>query len=428
MNTISAKKILKPLTPELLIHDTVIEFSACIHRVKNSGSFKFVFLRTGKYIFQGVHNPHFCEKEATFLKEGVYAKIKGKVREEKRAELGAEITILDFEILSSPDEEYPLPVSARVLDCDIDENIENRTTALRQPIEKAPFAVLASFTDALRNAAKNESFTEITTPVITNAEEPYSFKADYFGTDAYLSRSNQQYLQASVAFFDRVFEVSHCFRNEKRNSARLLNEFILFSFDCAFINELSNLMEIEMSFIKYAVQKVKKECEAEITLLEAKLPETKSAACITFDDAMKMLGKDYEQFDLDPTDEVRISDWAKEKYGCDFAFVTDFPAKKQPFYIRRNGNRTESFVLLLRGMEVSRGGLRINKEHEMKSALAEKNISAQGFDTLLDALKHGMPPHGGGSISTERFVMKLLGLSNIRQLSLFPRDIHTFDK
>ncbi len=407
-----------------------ITFHACVHKIRSASGFSFVLVRTGRYLIQTVHDTKRCEKGLDELKEGMYIELCGTVKEEPRAELGAEIILKDFTVLSRPAAEMPLHVSDSVLGCSIETSMSYRTAALRHPKERAVFRISEGVVNAFRELIQKNAFTEIHTPKITSypAEGGKgAFPLKYFGNNAFLTQSPQLYKQICIAFFDRVFEVSHAFRAEKHNSARHLNEFISLDLEMGYIESILDIMSTQAAVIKYITAYLKENYSYELELLGASLPEITGIPSITFYEALDILKKPHEQVDLDPTDEVKISEYAKKEYGSEFMFITHFPAVKRPFYIADSTDDpalTESFDLLFRGMEIASGGQRIHTYAEQLAKLERSGIAPEELEWFLSSLKYGMPPHGGFGMGLERFVMKLLDLENIRQASLFPRDMH----
>lgn len=407
-----------------------ITFCACVHKLRKMSAFAFVILRTGRYLLQSVYEPELCGAELKELCEGAYIELTGTVKEEKRASYGIEITLKDFKVLSKPASEYPLHVSDRVLGCTLDTNLSNRTVALRHPHERAVFKIAEGVVSGFRDFMLSQNFTEIHTPKICGASAEGGaniFKLKYFGQDAVLAQSPQFYKQTCVAFFDRVFEIAPVYRAEKHNSARHLNEYIGLDFEMGFIKDMTDVMQMETAMLRNVVRHIEENYQTELELLGAKLPVIKDIPAVTFFEALDILGKSRNQFDLDPTDELKLCEYAKEKYDSEFIFVTKFPGLKRPFYAmdsKDDPKLAESFDLLFRGLEITTGGQRIHDYDEQVAKLARYNIQPQELESYLSIHKYGMPPHGGLGIGLERLVMKLLGLDNIRQASLFPRDMH----
>ena len=410
-----------------------VTFSACVHKLRKMGGFSFIILRTGRYVLQSVYTADKCEGDFDSLCEGAYITVTGDVKTEKRANYGYEITLSSFEILSKPAEEYPLHVSSKKLGCSIETSMAHRSVALRHPDQKAVFKIAEGVVSGFREFMLSQNFTEIHTPKIVAAGAEGGaniFKLKYFDKDAYLAQSPQFYKQTCVAFFDRVFEIAPVYRAEKHNSTRHLNEYIGLDFEMAFINDMHDVMAMETAMLKYVVDYVSNNYQTEIEMLGATLPVIDDIPSVTFFEALDILGKSHNQFDLDPTDEVKLCEYAKENYGSEFIFVEKFPGLKRPFYAmdsKDDPKLAESFDLLFRGLEITTGGQRIHDYDEQVSKLKRYHIEPEELGAYIDIHRYGMPPHGGLGIGLERLVMKLLGLSNIREASLFPRDIHHLD-
>lgn len=413
--------------------DKSVTFSACVHKLRKMSGFTFVILRTGKYILQSVYTPKHCAGSISDLCEGAYVTVMGNVKKEVRANYGYEITLTSFELLSKPAEEYPLHVSSKKLGCSIETSMAHRSVALRHPNERAVFKISEGVVSGFREFMLREGFTEIHTPKIVAAGAEGGaniFKLKYFDKDAYLAQSPQFYKQTCVAFFDRVFEIAPVYRAEKHNSTRHLNEYIGLDFEMAFINDMHDVMAMETAMLKYVIDFLSKNYQHELEMLDAELPVIDEIPCVTFFEALDILGKSHNQFDLDPTDEVKLCNYAKEHCNSDFIFVEKFPALKRPFYAmdsKDDPKLAESFDLLFRGLEITTGGQRIHDYAEQVEKLRRYHIEPEELGAYIDIHRYGMPPHGGLGIGLERIVMKLLGLSNIREASLFPRDIHHLD-
>ncbi|MGN0181849.1 MAG: aspartate--tRNA(Asn) ligase [Candidatus Ornithomonoglobus sp.] len=410
-----------------------ITFCACVHKLRKMSAFAFVIVRTGRYLLQTIYEPELCKAELKELCEGAYIELTGSVKEEKRANYGYEITLKDFKVLSRPAAEYPLHVSDRVLGCTLDTNLSNRSVALRHPHERAVFKIAEGVVSGFRDFMLSQNFTEIHSPKICAASAEGGaniFKLKYFGEDAVLAQSPQFYKQTCVAFFDRVFEIAPVYRAEKHNSARHLNEYIGLDFEMGFIKDMTDVMQMETAMLRHVVKHLEENYQTELEMLGARLPQIKDIPAVTFFEALDILGKSRNQFDLDPTDEVKLCEYAKEKHDSEFIFVTKFPGLKRPFYAmdsQDDPKLAESFDLLFRGLEITTGGQRIHDYDEQVAKLARYNIAPEELESYLSIHKYGMPPHGGLGIGLERLVMKLLGLDNIRQASLFPRDMHHLD-
>ena len=276
-------------------------------------------------------------------------------------------------------------------------------------------------------------FTEIHTPKIVaqGAEGGANiFRLDYFQKSAFLNQSPQFYKQAAVAFFDRVYEIAPVYRAEKHATSRHINEYIGLDFEMGYIDSMYDVMAMETAMLKSIMEYIKANYQNEIKILEADIPEITEIPSIKFCDAIELLrggegnGK---KFDLDPEDEVRLCEYANEKYNSEFIFVTHFPSSKPPFYAmnsREDPREAYKFDLLFRGLEITSGGQRIHDYDEQVAKLKAQGLDPEDFKSYLEAHKYGLPPHGGLGIGLERLLMKLLNKNNIRETSMFPRDIN----
>lgn len=430
MKEIKGCNLIKNICPEDITTDSEIIFCACVHSIRSGNGFSFVYLRTGRYIFQGIYNDKLCAQPISELCVGAYIHLSAKIKEEKRADYGFEAEILDFEILSKPESEYPLPIDDKNCNFSLEANLANRSTALRHPKERAVFKIAEGIVQGFEQFLQKEGFTQIFTPSLTNNLSEYdkiALRVKYFDSECLLSQSPQLYKQACVAFFDRVFEVGHSYCGKRRNSTRHLNEFIGLDFEMAYVrnsDDIINMLTAVLKFICEHLQNYKNEFD----LLGISLPCIKSIPSITFCDALNILKKP-NQPDLEPYDEQKLYEYAKENADSDFVFVTHLPCEKQPFYMKNcetDNSLTESFSLLYKGIEIANGGMRIHSYKEQIEKMKSLGIDCNAYSEFLSLHKYGMPPHGGCGIGLERFIMKLLDLENIRYASLFPRDIHSF--
>jgi aspartyl/asparaginyl-tRNA synthetase len=424
------------LLQEFKLSDAVvggdITLRATVHKYKPMGGFAFVTLRTGRYVLQAVYSPETCPDCMDDIKEGVFAEVTAEVREEPRASYGIELTIKAIKLIYAPKENYPLHVSKRRLGCSLDINLDNRSVALRNPYERAAFKFQEGVAVAFADFMLKNGFTEIRTPKIVaqGAEGGANiFSLDYFQKHAFLNQSPQFYKQAAVAFFDRVFEIAPVYRAEKHATSRHLNEYIGLDFEMGFIDSFYDVMAMETAMLRHMMAYLKENYANEITILGADIPEITEIPVIKFEEALKLSRGDKakNKFDLDPQDEVFLCDYAKENYGTEFIFVTHFPSSKPPFYAKDDPEDPRcalKFDLLFRGLEITTGGQRIHDYDEQIAKLLRQGLNPDDFTHYLESHKYGLPPHGGLGIGLERLVMKLCNMQNVRQASMFPRDIN----
>ncbi len=410
-----------------------IEFEACVHKIRNMGSISFVVVRTAFNVIQTVYSPDTCKDSIEGLREGYFVWVKGTVKENTKDFAGIEIELSEIRLISTPAAEYPLKISQGRLNCSIEVNLDNRTVALRNPYERAIFKLQEGIVHGMHKFMHENDFTEIHTPKIVaqGAEGGANiFRLDYFQKSAFLNQSPQFYKQAAVAFFDRVYEIAPVYRAEKHATSRHINEYIGLDFEMGYIDSMYDVMAMETAMLKSIMEYIKENYQNEIKILKADIPEITEIPSIKFCDAIELLrggegnGK---KFDLDPEDEVRLCEYAKEKYNSEFIFVTHFPSSKPPFYAmnsREDPREAYKFDLLFRGLEITSGGQRIHNYDEQVAKLKAQGLDPDDFKSYLEAHKYGLPPHGGLGIGLERLLMKLLNKNNIRETSMFPRDIN----
>ena len=257
------------------------------------------------------------------------------------------------------------------------------------------------------------------------------FTVDYFGRRAFLAQSPQFYKQMMVgAGFERVFEVGYAYRAELHNTWRHLNEYVSLDVEMGFIKDEKDLMNVEEDFLRYMFKHVKETCGEELKLFNIELPEKLEIPRIPLAEAQDILlrefGKKSPVGNIDNEGEALFHKYVKETYDCDFVFLTDYPTAKRPMYAMEcedNNEMTKSFDLIYKGVEITTGGQRIHDYEMLKEKMERWGLKLEDFAFYLDTFKYGMPPHGGFAIGLERITMQMLDLGNIREASLFPRDM-----
>lgn len=410
----------------------IISFRACVHKIRQMSTFSFVILRTGRYLIQTVYSKDICKDPISGLKEGNFVFASGTVTKNEKAIGGIELQLSTIQLISNSNEEYPLKVSNKKLDCSLEINLDNRSVALRNPHERAIFKIQEGVCNGFREFMLKEGFTEIHTPKIVaqGAEGGANiFHLEYFDKPAFLNQSPQFYKQTAVAFFDRVFEIAPVYRAEKHATSRHINEYIGLDFEMGYIDSMYDVMAMETAMLRYVMQYLQEHYQYELELLQAEVPVIHEIPCVTLLEAKEILGNkgSKNKLDLEPEDEVALCDYAKETFDSDFIFVTHFPSSKPPFYAmnaKEDSRLAYKFDLLFRGLEITSGGQRIHNYEEQIEKMLAQGLDPADFENYLQAHKYGLPPHGGLGIGLERLVMKLLKLSNVRSASMFPRDIN----
>jgi nondiscriminating aspartyl-tRNA synthetase len=305
--------------------------------------------------------------------------------------------------------------------------------SLRNPKRNLVFKLQADIIDSFRTYLRGEGFTEVTTPkIIATGTEGGTqlFSVDYFDKLAYLAQSPQFYKQMLVGSgYERVFEIGHVYRAEEHNTSRHLNEYVSLDYEMGFIENEHDVMDVEEGFIKHLFRRLNSEHASSLELFKQSLPVPEEIPRIPIREACAILQKEFNKrskgYDLDPEGEKLICEWAKEKHGTELLFLTEYPLSKRPVYtmpLQNNPEFTRSFDLLFRGLEITTGGQRIHDYQMLIDAFEARGLDHGEFDYYIDTFAYGMPPHGGLAIGLERITAQILGLSNVREASIFPRD------
>ena len=411
-----------------------VKVNGAVHTIRDMGTVAFVILRKREGLVQCVYEEGVTKFNLKDLREAATVEVTGKLTESEKAPNGIEIRLSEIKVLSMPKDSLPLAVSKWKLNTSLEAKLNYRSISLRNVRERAKFKIQEGIVRGFREFLYKEGFTEIHTPKIgaKGAEGGANvFKLDYFHRPAVLAQSPQFYKQMMVGVFDRVMEVGPVFRAEKHNTKRHLNEYTGLDFEMGYIDDFTDIMAMETGFLQHMVEILKKEYSVELEILKVKLPEVEKIPAVTFTEAKRLASEKYgtqikNPYDLEPEEEHLIGRYFKEEYGADFVFVTHYPSKKRPFYAMddpEDPRYTLSFDLLFRGLEITTGGQRIHDYKMLADKIAARGMTEEGMEQYLATFKHGMPPHGGLGIGLERLTMQLLGEDNVRETTLFPRDL-----
>ena len=435
LNGICKKEVTEwdELTGTSLLNQEVV-LEGAVHSIRNMGDVAFVILRRREGLFQTVVENEKANLSIHDLKEAMTLRVKGILHEEERAPHGREVRVQEIEILSSPAEPMPLAIDKWKLNTSLEAKLNLRPIALRNIQERSKFKIQEALVRAFRDFLYEQGFTEIHTPKIgaRGAEGGANlFKFSYFHKPAVLAQSPQFYKQMMVGVFDRVFETAPVFRAEKHNTKRHLNEYTSLDFEMGYIDGFEDIMAMETGFLQYMVDLLKKDYEKELKILDVTLPNVDKIPTVRFDEAKRKVAEKYGRkirnpYDLEPEEEALIGQYFKEECDADFVFVTHYPSKKRPFYAMddpADSTFTLSFDLLYHGLEITTGGQRIHDYNMLLEKIEKRGMTTEGMEQYMDTFKHGMPPHGGLGIGLERLTMKLIGEDNVRETTLFPRDM-----
>lgn len=413
-----------------------------LHKKRAMGGINFLNIRDRAGLTQVVVEDKDQVEKLRGMQIGTVLEIEGSVKDEPRAPGGAEIhspTItVDVAVEDEPLIEIDKPLSHKP--DNLDTLFDNRVIGLRNLQEQTVFKVQSTVADAIRGHFKENEFTEIRTPKLL--AEPTEggaevFSLDYFGKTATLAQSPQFYKQIMVGVFERVYEISPVYRAEPSATTRHMTEYISVDGEMGFI-EFADLKDFLSDMVNKVVDNVWESHENELKKLNATKPKlAEKFPEITIDEVHEMYKKDTGQDftgedDLRPDEERWICEWAKKNKGSEAVFITGWSAKSKTFkfYHRadaKNPEIADRTDLLFRGVEIVTASMR---EHRFEKVVDQlKNLAGgdpndPGFAPILTAMKYGMPPHGGFGMGLERLTQRIIGLNNVKEASLFPRDIN----
>ena len=402
-----------------------------VHKITDLSHIVFVKLRDKSGIVQLV-----CDKDQIKnirLENAI--EVIGTKYENEKAPGGIEIKVEEIKVVGKTYyEKLPFEVNSYKNKATLETQLDHRTIALRRPEIRAIFKVQSEIESAFITYLKERNFEEIhTAKIIDSSTEGGSemFTVNYFDRRSFLAQSPQFYKQMMVgAGFERVFEIGHAYRAELHNTWRHLNEYVSLDVEMGFIKDEYELMDLEEGFINYLYEHLNKTCKKELEMYKIELPQKVNIPRITLDKAHEILLEKYNKKsplgNIDAEGEVLISKYVKEKYDCDFVFLTKYPVSKRPMYTMMDDedkNLTKSFDLIFDGLEITTGGQRIHDYEMLKENIIKFNLNPDDFDFYLETFKYGMPPHGGFAIGLERLTMKILKQSNLREDALVPRDM-----
>lgn len=373
-------------------------------------------------------------------------KINGLVnkRPEKNIKAGVlngdiEIEILSIEVLSEA-ASLPFDMSLEGYNLELTTELDNRSLVLRQPKIQAIFKVQETVIDSFREFMKKNMFFEFQAPAITPATAEGGaevFQVNYFDKKAFLTQSPQLYKQIVMSAFERCFSVNKVFRAEPSSTTRHLTEIVSLDAEMSFIDSWKDVRDMAENTVRYILEQVKNRNSEHLEILKVELPTMiEKTPTLSLREVQQKIfekfGRDVRgEKDTNPEDERQICEIIKEETGSDFIFIYGYPTRQKPFYIypsKEEPEFNEGMDLLCRGVEWLSGGRRINDYNQLMEHVKIWKMDPNKIKMFLEAFKYGVPPEGGFAFGAERITMQLLGLKNIREASMFPRDMNRIDE
>jgi len=406
-----------------IVPETDVTVAGWVHELRDLGGISFLLLRDRDGIMQ-ITMPkkkvplELVECVRSLSRESV-VRVEGHVKAEPKAPQGYEIIPYKVELLSAAESPLPLDVTGKV-PAELDTRLDARFMDVRLPATRAIFFIRAAVLNEVRAFLVARDFIEIQTPkMVATATEGGTqlFPISYFDREAFLNQSPQLYKQIMMAAgLERVFEVGPIFRAEEHDTRKHLNEVTSIDVEASFMDD-REVMGLLEELIRHVYVAVAERCSAQLQALGVTLsvPHTPFRR-ITYAEAIEIADIPWGD-DLDTAAERAVGEEIGEHY-----FIVDWPVELKPFYVQPRNNLCYAFDLMHPRMELASGARRIHDYRLLSEQLANKSLASESFVFYLDAFRYGMPPHAGWGLGAERLLVTMLGLANIRESVLFPRD------
>lgn len=411
-----------------------------LHKKRLLGGLNFLTIRDRSGIAQALVEDKQELEKLRGLQIGTVLTVVGAVVEDQRAPGGAELhevnITVEVPVTDEPPIEIDKPISHKPEN--LDTLFEYRVLNVRNLTEQKIFRIRADLTRYIREFLYQHEFVEIDTPkLLAEATEGGAevFQLDYFGKVATLAQSPQFYKQIMVGAFERVFEINHSYRAEPSATTRHLTELSMLDIEMGFVEDHDEVLDMVADMTMHTLRRVYDEHGDSLKSLNApelKLPADSKVPRFTIreihDMYTKATGTDTTaEKDLMPDEERWISDYTRKQLGSDLVYAVDFPAGAGKFYHKFKDDGTVAWGdLLFRGLEIATVPLRENNYEKMIKQMTDAglDVSHEGFKYYLQAFKYGLPQHGGCGFGIDRLTQKTIGLHNVKEATLFPRDMN----
>ena len=404
---------------------STVRLQGWVHRVRELSSVTFLVLRDRSGLAQVVVRGGDLPPEETTVE------VVGTATANPQAPGGVEVTDPVITALTEPAATPPVELWRPTLTAGLPTMLDHAPVTWRHPAQRARWELAAASVRGFRATLDAAGFTEIQTPkFVESATESGAnvFAVDYFGRPAYLAQSPQFYKQQLVGVFERVYEVGPVFRAEPHDTVRHLAEYVSLDVELGFVRDHRDVLAVLRDVVAGMVAGIHEHAADAVERSGARVPVVpEEIPVVHFRDALAMVGAPEDEPDLAPEHERALGAWALEEHGSDFVAVEGYPMVKRPFYTHPQPDDTRwsnSFDLLFRGLELVTGGQRLHTPSSYDAAIRSRGEDPAAYAAYLQAFRHGMPPHGGFAIGLERWTARLAGVANIREVTLFPRDLH----
>jgi len=422
----------KEITPSIGVDDEVV-IMGWIASKRDHGNIQFIVLRDMYGETQVTIKKRECSDSlfqlSKEIKEHSSIGVRGKVKPQEKIQNGVEILPTEIRVFSVARKAAPFLVQSRTSTVGIDTRLDLRAVDLRRNYLRSIFRIRQTVLSSVREFLLAQKFNEVNTPkMIATATEGGAalFPIFYYDREAFLAQSPQLYKEQLTLAFENVFEIGPIFRAEPSRTNRHLSEAISIDVECAFI-DYNDVMYLLEGMISKIVDTIKEKNQGDLEYLQLKLPAMNVPfsryrySCIV--DKLQEAGERIQWGD-DLSPQVMKS--IKNEHFDDFYFIIDWPTSIKPFYIKpktEDSTMCESFDLMCGGLEVSSGSTRINHKDQLVKRMAKQGLKPEAFDSHLRVFDYGVPPHAGFGVGLERLMMALTKVENIRDATLYPRDI-----
>ena len=429
------------LTDEISQHvGERITISGWLHKKRLLGGLNFITLRDRRGVAQNLIEAKDEVEKLRGMQLGTILNLTGTVVADDRAPGGAELHDVEVEVVVPVTHESPIEID-KPLDHkseNLDTLFEHRVIGLRNLNEAAIFKIQSAIKESVRVYLRGNDFTEFISPkLLPGATEGGAevFRLDYFGKEATLAQSGQFYKQIMVGVFERAFEINPTYRAELSATTRHMTEFTHIDAEMGFV-KFDELLNTVGGLIKHVAESIWQTNEADLKKWNAnpvkladQIPRMSLAEIHEL--YTKATGENtVGEKDMRPDEERWVTEYTKKKFGSEAVFVVDWPLEGMKFYHKiseENPEMVERADLIFRGVEIATISMRENRYDvllEQLKNLAGGDPDADGFKYYLQAFKYGLPAHGGFGMGLERLTQKIIGLNNVKEASLFPRDIN----
>lgn len=414
-----------------------VTVSGWVHDVRLLGGINFILLRNSQGILQltvprKAVSKSVMDQVAALHPEDV-VRCAGLVKEAKVARNGFEIIPESIEVVSAS--ATPLPLDPRgVTDANIDTRLNWRTLDLRRPEVQAIFRIQDGLVEGMESYLRSRGFLRIFTPSILGGVSEGGaevFKTDYYGKPAFLRQDPQLHRQLAIAGgLGKVYDLGPSWRAELSHTPRHMSEHRTIAPELSFIEDERDTMRAEEAMVVSGIRMANEKCQRELDLLQLDLEEPSTPFPeLSFPEIygiLKKLGHELpRERDLDRESERLLTEYVKNEHGSDYFFVNRFPSSVKPFYVMHVDEEPEfarSVDMVYKGLELSSGGQREHRHERVVEQIAQKGLDPEGLMWFTEPFRYGVPPHGGFSLGIERLTASMLGIENIKEAALFPRD------